>query len=461
MILRKMLVGGAAIAAMALMAASMPASVPGFVSPAQADVDVSISVGTFYDELSPYGDWVNYDNNYVFVPAGADPRWKPYTRGRWEYTKRYGWVWVSDERHGWATHHYGRWGYGPGIGWYWVPDTRWGPAWVDWRRDDDYVAWAPLAPGGDGVTVTIGAGAPAPLPDYYWAAVAAPNFLAPNLAINIIDRDDRAYEVVRRARPMGYVRYRDNVVVNNFIDIDYVERRTRKKVVVRDVRDARNRDEAGRRSGNELAIYNPRVERKGDAKPRKAETVDQVARKKRAENPEFSKRVEEREKRHALKRETQEGDKASENRKEKREKAKEAKQQPAEETATKRSDEQAAKKKAREERAAKQREEQDASKKREERKRQQNEEAKASDDGQTGKQKERKAKKQENEKAQAEKSRKKQQEDAQPARKQQEKTKKKQQQQETRATDESDTAKTGARAEGEAKKKKKNQTVTQ
>lgn len=412
MALRKIVLGGAAVATLALFSVSMPTAVPSLVTPAQAAVDVSISIGAFYDDLAPYGDWVTYNNNYVFVPGGADPRWRPYTRGRWENTNRYGWVWVSGDPHGWATHHYGRWGFGPGIGWYWVPDTVWGPAWVDWRRDDDYVAWAPLAPAADGVTIVIDA-APAPVPDFYWAAVATPNFLSVNLSLNIID-DDRAYGIVRRARPIGYVRPRGNVIVNNFIEVNYIERRTRKKVVVRDVRDTRDRREAGRRKGNELAIYNPRVERKPDARPRKAENVEQVARKKRAENPEFAAKVEERQKRQALKRDTTEETEQT-TRKDKREKAQEAKQQPAEATTKKQEDRAAARQKQREENAAK-------------KQREQNDAKKQQRDESAGKkqQQDNAAKKQQRQDAR--KAREQQEEAAQPVRKQQDRKKQQQQQ---------------------------------
>jgi hypothetical protein len=33
-----------------------------------------------------------------------------------------------------------------GVGWVWVPDYEWGPAWVSWRSNDDYIGWAPLPP---------------------------------------------------------------------------------------------------------------------------------------------------------------------------------------------------------------------------------------------------------------------------------------------------------------------------
>src|SRR5262249_44832394 len=33
-------------------------------------------------------------------------------------------------------------------GWVWIPGAEWGPAWVSWEQTDQYVGWAPLAPGG-------------------------------------------------------------------------------------------------------------------------------------------------------------------------------------------------------------------------------------------------------------------------------------------------------------------------
>jgi len=105
------------------------------------------TVDFFYDALDPYGDWVQVDGyGYAFRPKlGRDPGWRPYTDGGWVYTD-YGWTWRSDEPFGWATYHYGRWARAPRLGWIWVPGTEWGPAWVSWRKSDDYVGWAPLPP---------------------------------------------------------------------------------------------------------------------------------------------------------------------------------------------------------------------------------------------------------------------------------------------------------------------------
>jgi len=106
-----------------------------------------VNFQVFYDELSPYGQWVDYENyGYVWIPdVGGD--FVPYsTQGYWQFTD-YGWTWVSDYEWGWAPFHYGRWGYDNYYGWLWVPGNEWGPSWVNWRRADGYYGWSPMEPG--------------------------------------------------------------------------------------------------------------------------------------------------------------------------------------------------------------------------------------------------------------------------------------------------------------------------
>jgi hypothetical protein len=107
----------------------------------------SASYDTFYTQLDRYGDWrETSDYGYVWQPRQAQSRsWRPYTNGHWVYTDA-GWTWVSEEPFGWATYHYGRWTRLRNIGWVWVPGDEWAPAWVSWRKSNDYVGWAPLPP---------------------------------------------------------------------------------------------------------------------------------------------------------------------------------------------------------------------------------------------------------------------------------------------------------------------------
>ncbi|MFA5463644.1 MAG: DUF6600 domain-containing protein [Dysgonamonadaceae bacterium] len=93
-----------------------------------AQNNVQISFQTFYNELSPYGDWVeDYDYGYLWVPH-VHRNFHPYaTDGYWTMTN-YGNTWVSNYSWGWAPFHYGRWLYDDYLGWAWVPGYEWAPA---------------------------------------------------------------------------------------------------------------------------------------------------------------------------------------------------------------------------------------------------------------------------------------------------------------------------------------------
>jgi hypothetical protein len=142
-----------ALLAFSAIGASGCATVHAHPSPPSARV----TVVTFYDALSPYGDW-------IFVP-GFGRVWRPWQHvvgfgfvpyasgGRWEYTS-VGWVFESNWPWGGIAFHYGRWFYLDGHGWLWAPDTVWGPAWVDWRFGGGYVCWVPLPP--PRLTVVVG-----------------------------------------------------------------------------------------------------------------------------------------------------------------------------------------------------------------------------------------------------------------------------------------------------------------
>src|SRR6185295_18038306 len=113
-------------------------------APVKAQVSVGVSFQIFFDQLSPYGQWVNYPGyGYGWIPS-VGTGFSPYaTAGHWVFTT-YGWTWVSDYTWGWAAFHYGRWNYDPWYGWIWIPDNVWGPAWVSWREAPGYYGWAPM-----------------------------------------------------------------------------------------------------------------------------------------------------------------------------------------------------------------------------------------------------------------------------------------------------------------------------
>ena len=128
-----------------------------------AQTNVYVSYQAFYDDLSPYGQWVDEPQyGYVWVP-NLDGDFRPYfTNGYWAMTD-YGNTWVSGYPWGWACFHYGRWVYTGYYGWVWIPGSEWGPGWVAWRWGMGYCGWAPLYPG-----VEWGVGVDFICPDDWW-----------------------------------------------------------------------------------------------------------------------------------------------------------------------------------------------------------------------------------------------------------------------------------------------------
>src|SRR5690606_10174674 len=195
-----------------------------------------------------------------------------YTHGHWAYTDRYGWYFVSDEPFAWAVYHYGRWAQAEDIGWYWVPGTKWAPAWVSWRRSDDHVGWAPLPPSGRGYAVSVDIGDVEIEPDY-WHFVPVREFLAPDLSV-VISFDDRERDrerFYRQTQPVGHVHVENNIVVNNVIEVDYIERQVDREVVVYEVEQVDDPQQATA-EGGAVRAYQPEI---ADAEPE--EKPEQVA----------------------------------------------------------------------------------------------------------------------------------------------------------------------------------------
>jgi len=229
----------------------------------------NISLQTFYDELSPYGTWIQDPQyGYVWRPDVDQSEFRPYyTNGRWAMTE-YGNTWVSNYDWGWAPFHYGRWVINSYRQWIWLPDTNWGPAWVDWRSGDGYYGWAPMAPS---ISINLSFGRRYVVPEFCW------NFIPQrNIYINTFPRYDYGRNNV-------YIR--NTTIINN--TYVYNRRTYYGGPRVEDIRRATNRDVtvyryaqssrpgASRVGGREVSIYRPRPERNAvdnrNAAPRRFE----------------------------------------------------------------------------------------------------------------------------------------------------------------------------------------------
>lgn len=234
----------------------------------QAPSSAPITYQTFYDDLSPYGTWIDYPGyGQVWNPSGIDD-FRPYvTNGYWDYSNA-GWGWFSNYSWGWAPFHYGRWFYDDMYGWLWVPGYDWSPAWVTWGTVGDSYCWAPLLP-----DVFVGAqfGNWRP-PSFYW------NFAGRD---HIYDRNLSGE--VQRQRGVHSNDINRITIVNNFNttrvnkryyskgpELNEVERYTNRQIQPVSFRDVTKRSDI-KHEGNNVNVYRPQVQR---TSPREFRSVE-------------------------------------------------------------------------------------------------------------------------------------------------------------------------------------------
>ncbi len=209
----------------------------------------------FYDDLSPYGQWLN-DPQYGYVWApGVDAGFRPYyTNGHWVMTE-YGNMWVSDYPWGWAPFHYGRWAQSGIYGWIWIPGRQWGPAWVNWRQGGGYYGWAPMGPG---ISINISFGSGYNIPTPWWTFIPCGNIYSGNYS--------RYYSPRRTVNIINNTTIINNTYVDNRSRSTYisgprrseVEAYTRQRVPVYNVSN-RTRAGAVQVSGRQVNVYRPTI----------------------------------------------------------------------------------------------------------------------------------------------------------------------------------------------------------
>ena len=234
---------------------------------------VTISIQTFYDELSPYGDWVyTPEFGYVWRPYFDSPdAFRPYSsNGHWVNTD-YGWTWVSDYNWGWATFHYGRWSFDNYLGWMWVPGYEWAPAWVTWGNYGDNYGWAPMGPN---IYVNNSNWF---APDPWWTFVPRRHFCSNNWNNYIYDRPVQVTNIT----------YITNVYTNNNYNsnnnswyygprVSEVERYGNTKVRRMEVVDSQRADNTGIRN-ERLNVYRPEVDNnRRDSRPTDYRSTEQA-----------------------------------------------------------------------------------------------------------------------------------------------------------------------------------------
>ncbi len=221
-----------------------------------AQVQPPITYQTFYDDLSPYGSWIEYPGyGHVWSPRMAG-EFRPYlTNGYWSYSNE-GWLWQSEYSWGWAPFHYGRWIYDDSYGWLWIPGYEWAPAWVTWGMFDNNYAWAPLTPEVN-VGIQFGVWRPAPV---YWNVCPRANIYDRDMYVKVVHRENITVNNINKI-----------TIINNYNNTRYhnqyysrgpqvgdVEKYTNRKIEPVPVREVKS-PQAMVKGTNEKGVYRPQV----------------------------------------------------------------------------------------------------------------------------------------------------------------------------------------------------------
>jgi hypothetical protein len=237
--------------------------------------DFGMQVGFFYSSLAPHGEWIEVESGFrVWRPFHVPHQWRPYLMGQWVWTDDYGWYWVSSEPFGWITYHYGRWYYDDYYGWVWMPDNVWGPAWVEWRYDNDYVGWAPLPPYASfsfnfGIRFSTRWAAPV----HYWNFVRYHCFGA-IIRYRDIASVEHTRRLIRTTRTGSQYEVNHDRIINRGVDRTIIEQRGKVRISRADVREVREQsgERMTRTGGNNrterIEIFRPTQDEMQNGKER-------------------------------------------------------------------------------------------------------------------------------------------------------------------------------------------------
>jgi hypothetical protein len=228
--------------------------------------DEERDVSVFYDDLAPFGTWVDFPRyGFVWIPRHMPYGWRPYTNGRWVWSD-YGWTWISSFEWGWIPFHYGRWGFDRSLGWFWVPDTIWGPAWVAWRTGDSHLGWAPLPPDAEFIPGMGIRSSGFDIPPYYWIFVDGRNFWNDRLDRYVLPYE-RNQTIINYTVINVNIRAQDDRVYNEGFDPDKAWRLTGRQVTRYRLKDD-DRPGPARFEGDEVLIHKPALSRNRLARPK-------------------------------------------------------------------------------------------------------------------------------------------------------------------------------------------------
>lgn len=270
---------------------------------------LTVDFNYFYKELSSYGEWIEIDakklgidikptamnnssstlisdllgiktayaqtgeqifNLFVWRPANElasemikeSNEYIPYNNGQWMYTDE-GWYFKANTPQEELTSHYGRWTQDEELGWIWLPGKTYSPAWVDWRQNDDYVAWAPVPPGkyieNDAVKIDD-------INENRYTIVEKKHLIEPSVykyRYQYVENKNKI--MIKEMTKTDGIIIKDKKVINKGPDVTDIEKKSGKKIEQIKINKVNKKEDAGLK-GNSINVFVPELKKSKELK---------------------------------------------------------------------------------------------------------------------------------------------------------------------------------------------------
>lgn len=276
---------------------------------------LSVDYDYFYKELSPHGEWIEVNakdigidikpgtassdndaasrllseilgiktvyaqtgeqlfNLFVWRPANelaetmieeSDVKeYTPYLNGQWVYTDE-GWYFKANTPQEDLTTHYGRWTRDDNLGWVWLPGKTFAPAWVDWRQNEDYVAWTPIPPA---TYIENGAvNIKEEINENRYTIVEKKSMMEPSVykyRYQYVENKNKI--MIKEMTKSDGVMIKEKTVINKGPDVTDIEKKTGKKIEVVKVKKVKTKEESGITKDG-INVYTPELKKSKEKK---------------------------------------------------------------------------------------------------------------------------------------------------------------------------------------------------
>lgn len=201
-------------------------------------------------------------NKEIKESGEQPPPYIPYNNGQWLNTDA-GWYFKGETPQEEITSHYGRWAQDTNLGYVWLPGKTWSPAWVEWRENSDYVAWAPVPPGtyieNDAVNVPE-------VNENRFTIVEKKNFTEPGVSkyrYQYVENKNKI--MVKEMTKKDGVMIKEKTVINKGPDVTDIEKSAGKKIEQKKIKRYDKKEEAVT-TNDEIGIYTPEFKKTKDVK---------------------------------------------------------------------------------------------------------------------------------------------------------------------------------------------------